>query len=65
MKKRKAERQASELTLPMDLLIAATILNGMISSNPIVDRTKVDKALWARLAVEWADALIAAAKAKR
>lgn len=45
--------------------LAALILNGMISSPPIVDRTKVNKKLWARIAVEWADALLAAAKANR
>lgn len=42
------------------LQLAALVLNGMISSNPVVDRTKVDKDLWARIAVEWTSALIVA-----
>lgn len=42
------------------LEIATFILNGMISSTPIVDRTEVDKDIWSKIAVEWADKLIKA-----
>jgi hypothetical protein len=46
------------------LQIATAILNGMISSPPMVDRTKVNKQKWARIALAWADALLAASKEK-
>lgn len=39
---------------------AAQALKGMLSSPPIVDRTKVDKPKWAGIAYEWADAMLAA-----
>lgn len=42
------------------LEIAAIILNGLISSPPIVDRTTVDKMFWAKIAVQWADELMKA-----
>jgi hypothetical protein len=45
--------------------VAVQILSGMIASTPIVDRTKVDKKEWAKIAVEWADALIEAGLASR
>lgn len=35
--------------------IALSILNGMISSAPMTDRLKVDKALWVKIAFIWAD----------
>lgn len=38
---------------------ALAILNGMISSPPIVDRETVDKPKWSQIAYEWADALLA------
>lgn len=42
--------------------VATSILNGMISSTPIVDREIIDKKKWSVTAVKWADALIAALK---
>ena len=39
--------------------IATHLLSGMIASSPVVDRTKVDKRKWAKVAYEFADALIA------
>ena len=44
----------------MRLAIATDILNGMISSTPIVDREGVDKDKWCKVAVEWAVKLIKA-----
>lgn len=38
---------------------AAKALAGMISSAPIVDRTKVDKRAWAAAAYEFARAMLA------
>jgi hypothetical protein len=61
---KKRTTAVNELSVPINLLVATVILNGMISSTPIVDRTTVDKKRWARIALEWADALIAAAKEK-
>jgi hypothetical protein len=54
------------------LFVATLVLNGMIACDSLVlsdmiaadlgaDRQPVDKARWARIAVAWADALIAAA----
>lgn len=37
---------------------AAEALNGMLASPPIVDRSKVNKAKWAKLAYEWGEAMI-------
>lgn len=37
---------------------AKTFLAAMISSPPIVDRTKVDKKKWGLIAIEWADVLL-------
>lgn len=39
---------------------AIKALNGMLSSPPIVDRTQVDKKKWARIAYQWADAMMEA-----
>lgn len=39
-------------------LIACQVLNGMLSSPPLIDRAKVDKVRWVRIAYEWADELI-------
>ena len=39
---------------------ALAALNGMIASPPVVDRFSVDKAKWARIAYEWADAMLSA-----
>jgi hypothetical protein len=39
---------------------AIKALNGMLASPPLTDRTKVDKKKWARIAYEWADAMLAA-----
>lgn len=47
-----------EISSNSRLEIAAQILNGMISSTPLVDRTKVNKILWANIALDWAEALI-------
>lgn len=41
---------------------AAQALNGMISSSPMCDRTEVDKAKWASVAYEFADAMLTARK---
>jgi|SRR3990167_2093096 len=37
---------------------AVAVLQGMIASAPMVDRTKVNKNAWAKVAVEFADALL-------
>lgn len=37
---------------------AAKALQGMLASPGAVDRTKVDKAKWSRIAMAWADALL-------
>ena len=39
--------------------VAATILSGMIVSAPLCDRTKINKRKWVRIALEWADLLLA------
>ena len=38
---------------------AGQALQGMISSSPVVDRTKVDKTIWAAVAYAFADAMLA------
>lgn len=40
-------------------------LDGMLKSAPICDRTKIDKKKWAKIAYEWADAMMEARKPKR
>lgn len=42
--------------------LAASALNGMLSSPPIVDRETVDKDRWASIAYAWADAMLRARK---
>jgi hypothetical protein len=44
---------------------AALALQGMIASEPLCDRTKVDKAVWAGVAYEFADAMLDARKVLR
>jgi hypothetical protein len=39
---------------------AAKALNGMLASDSSVDRTKVNKAKWAEVAYEFADAMLKA-----
>lgn len=39
-------------------MFANSALNGMLSSFPLCDRTKVNKKKWAKQAWEWADAMI-------
>lgn len=62
MTKKRGKPPAAAIDIPIRLLIGATILNGMISSTPVIDRTKVDKRLWSRIALNWADALLNAAE---
>ena len=38
--------------------IATHMLQGMLASAPLTDRTEVDKDLWSQQALQWADALI-------
>lgn len=38
--------------------MASNVLTGMLASAPVVDRASVDKRVWARQAVEWADILL-------
>lgn len=40
-------------------------LGGMLQSAPICDRTQIDKKKWAKIAYEWADAMMEARKPKR
>lgn len=44
---------------PNRLEIATQILSGMLSSSPIADRTQIDKRAWVKIALQWADILIA------
>lgn len=44
------------------LEVATQILNGMLASTPLCDRTAIDKKRWCKVAVEWADLLIKTAK---
>lgn len=39
--------------------LASAALQGLLASAPMCDRTKVNKSAWARVAVEFADALLA------
>jgi len=48
---------SSGMTLRQYFAIKA--LEGMIASSPLCDRTIVDKKKWARVAYEFADAMIA------
>lgn len=43
---------------------AATALQGILSSDSSVDRTKVHKPTWAKVAYEFADAMLEARKPK-
>lgn len=38
--------------------VATEVLNGMLASAPIVDRSKVDKASWTEIAYKWADEIL-------
>lgn len=38
---------------------AVACLQGMLASAPIADRQSVNKELWARIAYQWSDALLA------
>jgi len=44
---------------------AAIALNGMLASNPLCDRTRVNKRKWAKVAFEFADAMMAERKKRR
>lgn len=41
-------------------MFAATALNGMLASDSSVDRTKVNKRGWAKVAYQFADAMLTA-----
>jgi len=41
-------------------LFAAAALQGMLQSAPLCDRTKINKRKWAKIAFEWADAMMKA-----
>lgn len=43
-------------------VFAGVALGGMLASAPVVDRSTVNKPLWARLSYEWADAMLEARK---
>jgi hypothetical protein len=45
--------------------LAAAALNGMLSSAPMCDRTKVDKPKWCRIAYDWADQMLKSRGAPR
>lgn len=39
---------------------AKAALQGMLASTPLMDRTRVKKEIWCRVAYEWADEMLKA-----
>jgi hypothetical protein len=62
----KRQRLKYEFVADYDLLdqFAAAVLTGMIASSPIADRTKVDKAKWAKVAYDFAASMMAERNAR-
>lgn len=43
---------------------AIAALSGMLASAPLCDRSKINKATWAKVAYAWADAMLTAREKK-
>lgn len=50
--------------LELRATVAASILGGLLASAPLCDRTKINKRIWVKVSLEWADVLLEHARKK-